>query len=212
MRTQRETPVWKATTKASRANQSCQNSWLGSYFLSDHGGVKYPEYLICKQSSVLVLSYRLSPPTCRCLGGRCWLSQWQWWLLCPDRRCWSRREWSWHNPPVFLQQRWHWNMRRCVFPYTCITVVASVDQPGYEVAGHGDEEGVGEDGYPGQADHDVVPDANIVHKSGCRLPITYQHLLCIQPEHYRGDKSIFFFQPSLIDTTCVIDKVGFNRF
>ena len=53
-------------------------------------------------SSVLVLSYPLSPPTCRCLGGRCWWSQRQGWLLCPGRRCWSRREWSWHSPPGFL--------------------------------------------------------------------------------------------------------------
>ena len=60
-----------------------------------------------------------------------------------------------------------------MFPYTCITVVASVDQPGYEVAGHGYQEGVTEDGNPGQTDHDVVPDTNIVHHSGCRLPIAH---------------------------------------
>ena len=45
MRTERETLVWKTTTKASRANQIIQNSWLYSYFLSDQGGEKYPEYL-----------------------------------------------------------------------------------------------------------------------------------------------------------------------
>ena len=69
----------------------------------------------------------------------------------------------------------------CV-PLTRITVVASVDQPGYEVTGHGDEEGVGDDGDPCQSDHDVVPDSNVVHYAGRRLPVTHQHLLSIQPE------------------------------
>ena len=67
-------------------------------------------------------------------------------------------------------------------PPTSGTVVSGVDQPGYQVTGHGDQEGVGDDGYPGQADHDVVPDANIVHYPGCRLPVTNQHLLSVQPE------------------------------
>ena len=62
-----------------------------------------------------------------------------------------------------------------------MTVVSGVDQSGDEVTGHGDEEGVGDDGYPGQANHDVVPDTNIVHYPGGWLPVTYQHLLSIQP-------------------------------
>ena len=62
-------------------------------------------------------------------------------------------------------------------------MVGGVDQPGYEVARHGNQEGVGDDGYPGQADHDVVPDADIVDDPGARLPVTDQHLLSVQPEH-----------------------------
>ena len=50
-------------------------------------------------------------------------------------------------------------------------MVGSVDQPGYEVTGHGDEEGVGDDGDPGEAHHDVVPDSDIVHYwKGSKIP------------------------------------------
>ena len=51
-------------------------------------------------------------------------------------------------------------------------MVSRVDQPGYEVTGHGDEEGVGDDGDPGEAHHDVVPHPDIVHYPGCRLAVT----------------------------------------
>ena len=61
MRTQRETLVWKTTTKASLANQSCQNSWLCSFFLSDPGGLKYPEYLGETFISFSILFYLIQP-------------------------------------------------------------------------------------------------------------------------------------------------------
>ena len=55
--------------------------------------------------------------------------------------------------------------------FTCLTVVRCVDQLRYEVAGDGDEEGVGDDGDPGEAHHDVVPDSDIVHYwKGSKIP------------------------------------------
>ena len=71
---------------------------------------------------------------------------------------------------------------------TSLTVHSAVDKLGDEVAGDGDDEGVGDDGHPGEGAHDVQPDADIPSVLRNRSPISHKQLLCIQP---RKIKSVF---------------------
>ena len=75
---------------------------------------------------------------------------------------------------------------------TCLAVVGCIDQLWDEVAGHGDQEGVGDDCNPGQPHHDVVPDAHVVHYPGGRLPIAQQQLLGIKSADDENCKSQWF--------------------
>ena len=61
-----------------------------------------------------------------------------------------------------------------------VAVHGAVHQPGDEVAGDGDDEGVSDDGDPGEGAHDVEPDADIPGVLRNGSPISHQQLLCIQ--------------------------------
>ena len=67
-----------------------------------------------------------------------------------------------------------------------LAVHGAVDKLGDEVAGDGDDEGVGDDSNPGEGAHNVQPDSDIPGILRNRSAISHEQLLCIQPREIQS--------------------------